>query len=159
MHPAKRFPDNEWLKWIPMLAGSTVSFDVPPLLISMSFIPQTNDSLSSRNPIISSTEYKYQVIFQFDFRIALHISLPHLIQPSNPILTMPSAAQGPSLQRIHRSEVDRIIQAIIDDGGAIIKNFATTEAVERVNADTRPYLDADKPWKVRLSKFDSTVQY
>lgn len=60
---------------------------------------------------------------------------------------MPSA-QGPSLQRIHRSEVDKIIQAIVDDGGLIIKNFATPESVERVNADTKAFLEADKPWKV-----------
>jgi microsomal dipeptidase-like Zn-dependent dipeptidase len=61
--------------------------------------------------------------------------------------------QAPTLQRIHRSETDKIIQAIVDDGGVIIKNFATTEAVERVNADTKPYFDADKPWKVDTSPF------
>lgn len=43
--------------------------------------------------------------------------------------------------------MNKIIQAIIADGGVIIKNFGTPEVVERVNADTRPYLDADKPWK------------
>lgn len=56
--------------------------------------------------------------------------------------------ERPSLQRIERTEVDKIIQAIIQDGGVIIKNFVSREAVERVNADTRPYLDNDKPWKV-----------
>ncbi|TVY38598.1 Dioxygenase [Lachnellula occidentalis] len=55
--------------------------------------------------------------------------------------------ERPSLQRIERTEVDKIIQAVIQDGGVIIKNFASREAVERVNADTRPYLDNDKPWK------------
>ncbi|RDW69789.1 phytanoyl-CoA dioxygenase family protein [Coleophoma cylindrospora] len=60
---------------------------------------------------------------------------------------MPSATARPSLQCIHRSETDKIIQAIVDDGCCIIKNFTTPEAVERVNADTRPYFDADKPWK------------
>ncbi|TVY28760.1 Dioxygenase [Lachnellula hyalina] len=55
--------------------------------------------------------------------------------------------ERPSLQRIDRAEVDKIIQAVIQDGGVIIKNFASREAVERVNADTRPYLDNDKPWK------------
>lgn len=54
----------------------------------------------------------------------------------------------PSLQYIHRDDVDKIIQAILDDGACIIKNFASVEAVERVNADTLPYLEADKPWKV-----------
>lgn len=78
------------------------------------------------------------------FHLYLSPSLYH--RHLSHILKMPSA-QGPPLQRIHRSEVDKIIQAIIDDGGVIIKNFATPEAVERVNEDTRPYLDADKPWK------------
>lgn len=62
---------------------------------------------------------------------------------------MPSA-QGPSLQYIHRSETDKIIQAIVDDGGVIIKNFTTPEAVAKVNADTKPYLEADKPWKASI---------
>ena len=54
----------------------------------------------------------------------------------------------PTLQNIHRDNVDKIIQAIIDDGACIIKSFASVEAVERVNADTHPYLEADKAWKV-----------
>ncbi len=56
--------------------------------------------------------------------------------------------EKPSLQHIHRDEVDKIIQAIVEDGGVIIKSFATPEAVERVNADTLPFLENDKPWKV-----------
>lgn len=54
----------------------------------------------------------------------------------------------PTLQYIHRDNVDKIIQAIIDDGACIIRNFASVEAVERVNADTHPYLEADKAWEV-----------
>ncbi|KAJ9357901.1 hypothetical protein DTO027B9_2828 [Paecilomyces variotii] len=53
----------------------------------------------------------------------------------------------PQLQRVDRSEPTKIIQAIIDDGCCIIKNFTDKETVDAVNADTRPYLDADKPWK------------
>lgn len=56
----------------------------------------------------------------------------------------------PQLQRVDRSEPTKIIQAIIDDGCCIINNFTDKETVDAVNADTRPYLDADKPWKVRL---------
>jgi hypothetical protein len=56
--------------------------------------------------------------------------------------------ESPTLQRIERTEPEKIIQAIIQDGGVIIKNFATRDAVERVNADTRPFLENDKPWKV-----------
>jgi hypothetical protein len=51
--------------------------------------------------------------------------------------------------------VDKIIQAIIDDGGVIIKNFTTSKAVERVDSDTRPCLDADKP----PGRFVSTPTY
>ena len=58
------------------------------------------------------------------------------------------SVERPSIQYIHRDEVDKIIQAIVEDGGVIIKNFASVEAVERVNADTLPYLEKDKPWKV-----------
>lgn len=59
---------------------------------------------------------------------------------------MPSATSG--LQRIEASEHDKIIQAIIDDGCCIIKGFTTPEYVDRVNEDTRPWLEQDKPWKV-----------
>jgi predicted enzyme related to lactoylglutathione lyase len=54
----------------------------------------------------------------------------------------------PALQYIDRIDVEKIIQAICDDGGVVIKNFTTVEAVDRVNKDTKPFLDADKPWKV-----------
>ena len=57
------------------------------------------------------------------------------------------SVERPSIQHIHRDEVDKIVQAIVQDGGVIIKNFASVEAVERVNADTLPYLEKDKPWQ------------
>lgn len=52
------------------------------------------------------------------------------------------------VQRIDRADVAAITQAIINDGCCVIKNFTTLETIEKVNADVRPYLDADKPWKV-----------
>jgi hypothetical protein len=58
------------------------------------------------------------------------------------------SVETPKLQYIERSQVDKIIQAIVDDGGVVIKNFTTVEAVDQVNKDAKPYLDADKPWKV-----------
>ncbi|KAL1846895.1 hypothetical protein Plec18170_008863 [Paecilomyces lecythidis] len=58
---------------------------------------------------------------------------------------MPHAV--PQLQRVDRSDPENIIQAIIDDGCCIIKNFTDKETVDAVNGDARPYLDADKPWK------------
>lgn len=67
--------------------------------------------------------------------------------------------QVPEVQRIHRDHVDEIIQAIKDDGGCIVKNFASEEAVEQVNADTLPYLEADGAWEVRdtFSKLINTL--
>lgn len=56
------------------------------------------------------------------------------------------APTGPSLQRIDASDIEDLKKAIIDDGAVIIKNFTTPELVDQVNTDTRPYLDADKPW-------------
>lgn len=59
---------------------------------------------------------------------------------------MPSATAA-TLQRIDASNIEALKQAIIDDGAVIIENFTTPELVEQVNAETRPYLDSDKPWK------------
>lgn len=61
---------------------------------------------------------------------------------------MPHSEQVPELQRVDFNDVKAIIQAIKSDGGVIARNFATKEQVDRVNADTRPYLDEDGPWKV-----------
>lgn len=58
------------------------------------------------------------------------------------------AVKQPSFQRIDRSDVEGIINAIVRDGGCIIANFTDAASVAAVNADTRPFLDADKPWKV-----------
>lgn len=54
----------------------------------------------------------------------------------------------PSIQRIDRSDVEGIINALTKDGGCIVKNFTDAATVDQVNAETRPYLDADLPWKV-----------
>ncbi|KAJ5120420.1 Phytanoyl-CoA dioxygenase [Penicillium bovifimosum] len=57
------------------------------------------------------------------------------------------AVKEPIVQRIERTDVPAIIQAIIEDGCVIIKNFTDLETIEKVNAETKPYIDADKPWK------------
>lgn len=62
---------------------------------------------------------------------------------------MPSAV--PAVQRIDASNPDAIIEALKKDGGVIIKNFTTPDLVDRVNAETQPYLRKDKPWKVSQS--------
>ncbi|KAL5343422.1 hypothetical protein BJX70DRAFT_385559 [Aspergillus crustosus] len=51
------------------------------------------------------------------------------------------------VQRIDRCDEAAIIQAIFQDGCCIIKNFTDLETVEKVNEETRPYIEADKPWK------------
>lgn len=66
--------------------------------------------------------------------------------PCNTIATM--AVKQPQVQRIDRDNVTGIIQAIIDDGCCVIKNFTSVETINNVNAEAQPYLDADKPWKV-----------
>lgn len=53
----------------------------------------------------------------------------------------------PSLKRIDASETDKIIKCIQENGCAIIKNFTTPSIVDSVNAETKPYIEKDKPWK------------
>jgi ectoine hydroxylase-related dioxygenase (phytanoyl-CoA dioxygenase family) len=62
---------------------------------------------------------------------------------------MPSAHPS-ALQRIDAADLEGLKQAIVQDGGVIIKNFTTPEKVDQVNRDTRPFLDSDKPWKGSL---------
>jgi hypothetical protein len=54
-----------------------------------------------------------------------------------------------AVRRIDHSNVSEIIKAIFQSGCGIITNFTDAETVSRVNEETRPYLDADKPWEVR----------
>ncbi|KAL4785925.1 hypothetical protein BJX76DRAFT_366545 [Aspergillus varians] len=51
------------------------------------------------------------------------------------------------VQHIDRSDESAIIQAIIQDGCCIIKNFTDLKTIQKVNEETRPYVEADKPWK------------
>ena len=57
------------------------------------------------------------------------------------------------IQSIDRSNVPGIINAIIRDGGCIIKGFTDIDTVRKVNAEVRPTLDADKPWVVSRQSF------
>jgi len=56
----------------------------------------------------------------------------------------------PQVPRVDASDVEKLIQTIKELGCAIITNFTTPDLVDRVNAETRPYLEADKPWKGKL---------
>jgi hypothetical protein len=58
------------------------------------------------------------------------------------------ALGNPSVKRIPKSDLEGIIRAIEEDGCCIIKNFTPAETVEKVNKETKPFIDADKPWIV-----------
>jgi hypothetical protein len=58
------------------------------------------------------------------------------------------AVKKPSVQRISKSDSDAIIRAIVEDGCCIIKNFTPPETVEKVNKETKLFIEADKPWVV-----------
>jgi ectoine hydroxylase-related dioxygenase (phytanoyl-CoA dioxygenase family) len=55
-----------------------------------------------------------------------------------------------SIQRVSASDPDKLIEVIKTDGCAIITDFTTTSFLDQVNAETSPYLLADKPWKGAL---------
>jgi hypothetical protein len=54
----------------------------------------------------------------------------------------------PNVKRIPRYDLEGIVRAIEEDGCCIIKNFTTPETVEKVNKETKPFIEADKPWIV-----------
>lgn len=62
---------------------------------------------------------------------------------------MPSSTT-PSLQRLSIHNTKAVISALKEDGGLILTDFTTPEAVAQVNAETEPYLRSDKPWKGAL---------
>ncbi|KAK4939751.1 hypothetical protein LTR10_020035 [Elasticomyces elasticus] len=61
-----------------------------------------------------------------------------------------AAPELPQVPRVPASDVEKLIQTIKDVGCAIITDFVPIDVVNRRNAETRPYLDADKPWKGKL---------
>lgn len=60
------------------------------------------------------------------------------------------ALKTPSVKRLPRSDVAGIIRAIEEDGCCIIQDFTQPDTVEKVNKETQPFIDADKPWIVSL---------
>lgn len=46
--------------------------------------------------------------------------------------------------------LEDFIDAITKDGGCICTNYVTPEEVDQANAEVKPWLDKDKPWKVWL---------
>jgi hypothetical protein len=55
----------------------------------------------------------------------------------------------PTIQRLERSDTEGVINAIIRDGCCVVKGFADADTISTVNREVQPYLEADKPWKVR----------
>jgi hypothetical protein len=58
------------------------------------------------------------------------------------------AVKASTVHHLERSNVQGIINAIVDNGCCIIKGFTNPETVAKVNEETRPYIEADKPWIV-----------
>jgi len=58
------------------------------------------------------------------------------------------ALKKPSVRRLPRSDVESIIRAIEEDGCCIIQDFTNPDTVEKVNKETQPFIEADKPWIV-----------
>jgi ectoine hydroxylase-related dioxygenase (phytanoyl-CoA dioxygenase family) len=61
---------------------------------------------------------------------------------------MPSAV--PNIARVDSSDIPKLIQTIERDGGVIVTNFTTKPIIDKVNAETQPWLDNDKPWQGAL---------
>lgn len=75
---------------------------------------------------------------------------------------MGSITQKPpfAVERIDRSNVLGIIEAVAKNGCCIVKNFTDEATVAQVNRETRPYLDADVPWKVSpIPQFNAASQW
>lgn len=62
------------------------------------------------------------------------------------------AVKQPQVQRIDRADVAGIVQAIINDGCCVIKNFTSVETINKINLEAQPYIEVDKPWKVSRVK-------
>ena len=43
--------------------------------------------------------------------------------------------------------VDELVDALTVAGGVIVRNLLTEEELDQIEADVRPWLDKDKPWK------------
>lgn len=64
---------------------------------------------------------------------------------SEPVTTGPRP-----VQRVSAADPKKLIEIIKTDGCAIVTDFTTPELLSQVNAETSPYLLADKPWRGAL---------
>lgn len=58
------------------------------------------------------------------------------------------ALKKSSVKRLPRSDLEGIIRAIEEDGCCVIQDFTHPDTVEKVNKETQPFIEADKPWIV-----------
>jgi ectoine hydroxylase-related dioxygenase (phytanoyl-CoA dioxygenase family) len=65
------------------------------------------------------------------------------------------AVKAGTVRRIERSNLQGIVDAIVDNGCCIIKGFTHPDTVAKVNEETRPYIEADKPWIVSTRPYSS----
>ncbi|RDW80654.1 hypothetical protein BP5796_05352 [Coleophoma crateriformis] len=57
----------------------------------------------------------------------------------------------PTLRRLPvDAPLEDFIDAITKDGGCVCTNYVTPEEVAQANAEVKPWLDKDKPWKGKL---------
>lgn len=45
------------------------------------------------------------------------------------------------------SNAEAVVKALIQDGGVVIRNAVSQDKLDQIESDTRPYIEADKPWK------------
>lgn len=63
---------------------------------------------------------------------------------------------GPQLKRLPvDAPIEEFITAITRDGGCICTNYVTPKEVSEANAEVKPFLDANKPWQVSSSSYNS----
>jgi len=60
------------------------------------------------------------------------------------------AIEAAIARHIPKSNLQGIIDAIVDDGCCVIKGFTHPDTVAKVNEETRPYIESDKPWIVSM---------
>ncbi|EXJ83942.1 hypothetical protein A1O3_04609 [Capronia epimyces CBS 606.96] len=76
-----------------------------------------------------------------------------------PTATYPEGSQAPKVKSVHTppppkvhsfdastASCDQIVQALSLCGGCIVRGMVPTEKLEQIERDTRPYIQADKPW-------------
>lgn len=45
------------------------------------------------------------------------------------------------------AELDEVIKALIQSGGVVLRGLLSTEILDRIENNVRPFINADKPWK------------